>query len=242
MRFYEDFTECAYRGIVETAVGRNPLFYEDIDGNDDFMLWRHDVDISLDRSLALAKIEAELQMPSTYFILVNSAFYNAFEARSINIVKKIMRLGHRIGLHFDPGVYSIHSSSDLESYLKFEKHILETLYETRITVFSFHNPTLEILNYDDYYYCDMINAYARYFKDNVHYCSDSNGYWRYERLVDFLAKNHRKSQVLTHPAWWQKAAASPRARIQRCIDGRAVSVAKEYDTLLRIHGRENVGA
>ena len=32
----------------------------------------------------------------------------------------------------------------------------------------------------------MINTYAKYFKENVEYCSDSNGYWRYKRLEDFL--------------------------------------------------------
>ena len=47
----------------------------------------------------------------------------------------------------------------------------------------------------------MINAYAKYFKDNVEYCSDSNGYWRHQRLENFLNNKHDKIQVLTHPVW-----------------------------------------
>lgn len=124
--------------------------------------------------------------------------------------------------------------------LSFEKNILETLFQTEVKVFSFHNPTEEILKNDNYKYAGMINTYASYFKENVEYCSDSNGYWRHKRLEDFLEQKHSKIQVLTHPGWWQKDIMSPRDRIQRCIDGRAKKVEKTYDSILNAHGRKNV--
>ena len=43
----------------------------------------------------------------------------------------------------------------------------------------------------------MINVYAKYFIENVEYCSDSDGYWRHKRLEDFLCADYDKIQVLT---------------------------------------------
>jgi len=87
----------------------------------------------------------------------------------------------------------------------------------------------------------MINAYSKYLKSNFGYCSDSNGYWRFERLEDVLKEaKHEKLQVLTHPGWWVETPMSPRQRIQRCIDGRAINVGKNYDDLLNRMCRENV--
>ena len=39
----------------------------------------------------------------------------------------------------------------------------------------------------------MINVYAKYFIENVEYCSDSDGYWRHKRLEDFYVQIMIKS-------------------------------------------------
>jgi len=238
--FTEDFTEVNYRMLLK-KIKNQTIFYKDIKQNNSFSLWRHDVDFSVYRAYALAKIENEENIKGTYFFMLGSMFYNIFEEEIKNKLSKIKSLGHEIALHFDPTQYDIKNKSNLEKYLLFEKEILENLFNVEIKVFSFHNPTEEILKYDDFTYANMINTYAKYFKRNVAYCSDSNGYWRHKRLEEFLKEKHDKIQVLTHPAWWQKDVVYPRQRIQRCIDGRARFVSNNYDSLLNEHKRENIG-
>lgn len=237
--FKEDFTEENYQKILE-SITNETIFYEEMEQKKGFTLWRHDIDLSVHRANRLAKIEKQSNIKATYFLQLGSDFYNVFEQEIKELIFEIKELGHEIALHFDPTQYHIDKKSDLEKYLTYEKNILETLFDTKIKVFSFHNPTNEILKYDDFKYMGMINTYAKYFKEEVQYCSDSNGYWRHKRLEDFLAQKYDKIQVLTHPGWWQKNIMSPRKRIQRCIDGRADKLAKKYDKALEEFGRENV--
>ena len=193
-----------------------------------YTLWRHDIDLSVHRAYSLANIEKSFNIKATYFLFFGSNFYNIFDKEIKNLIYKIKSLGHQLGLHFDSSQYDIKSKYELENYLIFEKNILENLFQTEIKVFSFHSPSKEILKYENFKYAKMINAYAKYFKKNVEYCSDSDGYWRHKRLENFLDLNHNKIQVLTHPAWWQESSMSSFNRVKRCINGRAQSVKKDY--------------
>lgn len=241
MKYYEeDFTENNYQILLKMIL-YEAVFYEEIKHKEHFALWRHDIDFSVHRANKLAKIEKKNNINATYFLQLGSYFYNVFEQEIKELIFEIKELGHEIALHFDPTQYHIKKKDDLEKCLVYEKNILQTLFDTKIKVFSFHNPTAEILKYNDFKYADMINTYAKYFKEEVQYCSDSNGCWRHKRLEDFLAQKYDKIQVLTHPGWWQKDIMSPRKRIQRCIDGRADKLAKKYDKALEEFGRENIG-
>jgi len=243
----EDFTEKNYERILDYAVKRYKFItFKNIKATPNFkdkrelLLWRHDVDFSVHRAFALAKIEKSFGINSTYFILLTGNFYNIFEYEIKKLIFKIIDLGHIIGLHFDPTLYSIKNKNELEYYLNFEKKILESLFGKRVLAFSFHNPTSNIFEFDNFEYAEMINAYAKYYKENFQYCSDSNGYWRFERLKDFLMSNKIGNRyVLTHPAWWQQKIMTPRNRIVRCVIGRANFVMKKYDTLLKSFKREN---
>jgi len=88
--------------------------------------------------------------------------------------------------------------------------------------------------------CGLPSAYAPTIQNNYVYCSDSNGYWRFKSLHDVLNENYQKLHILTHPAMWTPEPMSPRERVQRCINGRAVYVGRTYDELLELHGRENI--
>jgi len=237
--FKGDFTEENYRRLLK-KITYDPVFYTEIDSNDKYTLLRHDVDFSVHRAYALSVIEREERVKSTYFFQLGNSFYNIFEDDIRKLIVKIKKLGHKIALHFDPTQYEINSKDDLEKYLNFEKNILENLFMVDVEVFSFYNPTHEILKFDEYKYANMVNTYARFFAEDVPYCSDSNGYWRHDRLEEFLDRDYHKSQILTHPGWWQEKVISPRSRIRRCINGRANNVYMNYSNLLDTSGRENV--
>jgi|LakMenEpi03Aug12_release.lakeMendotaPanAssembly.Ray.scaffolds.fasta_scaffold130672_2 hypothetical protein len=236
----EDFVEKNYKKLLK-KIKNKTIFYNEIKAHSKFCLWRHDIDLSVHRAYSLAKIEKNLNIKATYFLLLGSNFYNIFENEIKKLVLKIVSLGHQIGLHFDLESYDIKTVKELEKYLTFEKNIIENLFQTKINVFSFHNPTEEVLlRYDNFKYAKMINTYGKYFKKKVEYCSDSNGYWRHKRLENFLDENHSKIQVLTHPGWWQKSSMPAFSRIKRCINGRALSVENYYITTLKKLRRKNI--
>lgn len=239
---FNDFTRQNYRRLLKIAKKKyNFRNFTNFNKNERFILWRHDVDFSVHSALALAKIEFSESIKSTYFLHIHNIFYNLFEKEISDKVRKIIQLGHSIGLHFDTHYYSIKRSTDLEKYLRFEKKILEQTFKVKINVFSFHNTSPLVLSFNKIEYAGMINTYSRYFKEKIHYCSDSNGYWRHERLEDILTVlNPKNLQVLTHPAWWQKEPMSPKERIRRCIKGRAVKTEVKYSQTLKQFNRKDI--
>lgn len=245
MNYYiEDFTESNYARLLGIAKEKyNFIQYEDVynyRSDEKFILWRHDVDLSIHRSRKLAEIEAKFGVKATYFIQLNSNFYNIFEYELKLLLSDIVNLGHNIGVHFDPMNYQIKDVKSLEYYLSFEKNILKEISGIEPKVFSFHNPNAEILKYENYSYAGMVNTYAKLFKKSIDYCSDSNGYWRHERLEDVLEKASNNLQVLTHPGWWQEKPMIPYQRVLRCIEHRKEKYVENYNSNLNKLGRINV--
>ncbi len=205
------------------------------------MLWRHDCDYSLNRSLRLAQLESQESVNSTYFLNPHCEFYNLLEKRQTEIVEKILLLGHDIGLHFDAAYYDIESEDQLDALVKREAGWLKNWFDVEPVAFSFHNPTQFLLSCERATYGGLINCYSRTLKTAIPYCSDSNGYWRFRRLREVLESAQDPClQVLTHPGWWQETPLHPRERIFRSVYGRAHSVMNHYDHGLQTHERKNL--
>lgn len=238
----KDFTTSQYIELLKIAkVNYKFIGYPDITKNAQFILWRHDCDCSLNRSLRLAQIENEEQVKSTYFLNPHCAFYNLLEKSQLQIVKEILDLGHDIGLHFDADYYDIQTENQLDKLVEKEATWLNDWFGVNPNVFSFHNPTEFLLSCEHETYAGLLNCYSKTFKDTISYCSDSNGYWRFRRLHDVLEKaTDLRLQVLTHPAWWQEKPMYPRERIFRSVYGRAVFTMNSYDEGLQIHKRDNL--
>ncbi len=240
--FFADFTHENYRKLLKIAK-QNDLFcdFTNYSPKENFIIWRHDIDFSVHSAFKLAAIEREENVVSTYYIHLHNEFYNPLEKEIADKLLSIKQMGHKLGLHFDTHFYDITNTNELRDSLSFEKNILEKTFDTEIHSFSFHNTNDFVLSFNEELYEGMINVYSRYFREEVPYCSDSNGYWRYERLEDILVSaKYKNLQVLTHPAWWQDSVMSPRERIQRCVKGRADNVMKRYDELLSSQDRENI--
>lgn len=237
---FRDFTEKKYRKLLKIAKQNYEFIgFSQIKQSDKFIILRHDVDFSPNRAYGLAKIEKEEGIVSTYFLQLNSYFYNIFEKENKEIILEISKLGHRFGLHFNPEVYDINNEDKFLHWLGFEKNCLEQFLGVKIGSFSFHNPTAKILaSYPRASYLGLVNTYAL---KHIAYCSDSNGYWRFERLEDILVKEkYDKLQILIHPGWWQEKPMAPWERIRRCIDGRKDFVIEKYRDTLKKHKRKNI--
>lgn len=249
--YFNDFTERNYRQILKLAKKKYTFisyekFLEQQDGDRDQyrkILWRHDIDYSVHRGGKLSKIEKEEDVHSIYFIHFNSKFYNVFEKEVCKKITEIYDNGQSIGLHLDWEYYDdIPTSNQIEEDLVFYKNVLKKLTGIEVYAFSFHNPTaLTFEKFDNIKYGGLINVYSKEIMQRVEYCSDSNGYWRFQRLQDFLERDDiQNACVLTHPGWWTPTAMSPRDRIERAIAGRSAYVALDYEAMLSNGGRVNV--
>ena len=118
--------------------------------------------------------------------------------------------------------------------------MIETLFQKKVSSFSFHNPDAFCLSSQALKYGGLINTYASMYQSQVAYCSDSNGYWRYERLSDVLNKSHPHGlQALTHPVWWTQEAMSPRTKVLQYINGNGEKLMHDYDEGLKKANRKN---
>lgn len=240
---FDDFTEQGYCAALDLARAHWAFEPYGTESTAPHVLWRHDVDVSPHRALRLAQFEAERGLRATYFFLLHGIFYNCLEPSIRDIIRAIAGHGHDIGLHFDAGFYSgIADRESLEHRVAHEAAIIGDLAQRELRVVSFHDPTAEQLaRFGQPRIAGLINTYGKPISEGYRYVSDSNGYWRFHRLLDVLTeRKDRTLHVLTHPEWWTPDAASPRDRIARAVQGRATSVLSYYDMRLNALGRTNV--
>lgn len=237
-----DFAVDSYRQLIKLALtSYQQADYRSIPWGRRFVLWRHDCDYTLNRSLVLARVEAKMGLRATYFVNLHCEFYNLLESGQLALVKEIAQLGHDIGLHFDAAFYNTATEDELHWQVLCEADLLERFVGVRPAAFSFHNPSVFHLTCEAETYGGLMNCYSGRFKTEVPYCSDSNGYWRFRRLFDVLSEAKDPClQVLTHPGWWQDEPMPPRQRIFRCAYGRAKATMRLYDQNLARDGRENL--
>jgi hypothetical protein len=243
MSDFSDFTEASYEALVATA--RERFAFEPFGTGADVphVLWRHDVDVSVHRALALARIEARAGVRATYLLSLHSAFYNLLEPGVAERARAIADHGHWIGLHFDLAAYDgLDAAPELVRRIERERALLEDWVGRPVTALSFHNPdVIEVPGMRAERLAGLTNAYGDALASRYEYVSDSNGYWRFRRLEDVLADaDIDRLHVLTHPEWWPPDAMSPRARLERAAAGRAHSVLEANDADLERFGRLNV--
>jgi hypothetical protein len=235
-----DFTEERYRAVLDKAAGRFRFCRLGEQGNSPGVaLWRHDIDFSPQRALALARIEAKMRVVASYFVLLGSAFYNPFEGAVSDVLREIAALGHDLGLHYDAHAIDGPTDHHVER-IGFEANALSRHLGVPFRSFSLHNPSVSPdVQLDNPSYAGLMNASASALRTQFTYVSDSNGRWRHESLEDVL-DNPASVRVyaLTHPEWWTPESIPPNARVHRCIEGRATRVAADYRAFLTKHRPE----
>ena len=211
-----DFTVVAYRAMLQTFTDANYVFcsFEDIDQHlqkeSSCVVLRHDIDISLLAALEIAHVEHDLGIQATYFVGLTSPFYNVLSGSSGQILAQIHELGHHIALHLDIRPYN----DNFESALA-ELTILSSFYPyINIHLISLHSPIAlyeAMINSIE----PLKNVYGHFFAQQMAYCSDSTGRWRYGHPTDSDAFYSRKPiQLLTHPIWWTQDGETPLQKLE----------------------------
>lgn len=191
----------SYRHYKETLKKFKEKYEFHTFGNasDNDILLRHDVDASLKAALEIAKIDNQVGISSTFFIYLHSEFYNTFELKSSAIIRNILKLGHKIGLHYNELFFAENNLNPSETIMK-EIDILEHHFKTKIEAIAVHEAskrrkiTLRLPK-------RIVNCYSKKFFIERKYISDSAQFWREKCFCQHLSK-HKKLQILTHPIWW----------------------------------------
>lgn len=165
------------------------------------VILRHDVDQSLERALALGRVEASFGLTSTFFVWIRSPFYNCWEPAQTAIIRQLRELGHQVGLHFDETAYTARSVSELERYMEEEAALLSGLSGARVEAVSFHRPSAWVLG-SQKRFGNLINAYNSRFFNEYLYLSDSRRQWKQGCACETIRQAPPQLHLLTHAFWW----------------------------------------
>ena len=160
------------------------------------VLLRHDVDLSLEAAVELAKLEAELGAAATYFLMTESVFYNLDSAAGRGALATLRDLGHRVGLH------AVWPRARLDD--RFDP------------VVAWHNPDPEFMQAP---VDGAVNVMQAGYFDPATYRSDSNQHWRSGCPHAELAAGALPwLQLLTHPEIWVYEGATMRETMESFLD------------------------
>lgn len=175
---------------------------------------RHDIDVSLDRAVPIARLERELGIVSSYHVMLASPFYDLRSERSRAALAEIRSLGHEVGLHYD--VLS-RGTKDATSERR-ERDIddacreLETVLREPVRSLSFHMPVPELIRGP----LEVAGRVSGYGKALFQwYISDSRARFREGDPLESLARPRAATlQLLIHPIWWGTQHVHPGARLR----------------------------
>jgi len=163
---------------------------------------RHDIDFDIEKAYSMSNIEKEMDVTSTYFILVTSDLYNILSYKNKNIIRNMASNGFEIGLHFDPVIYGDISLSALQMKVEKECSIIEDIVGSKVQTVSLHNPSI----HNKYPLFKLYkNAYSKEFFNPDLYLSDSCKDFRGKDVFEFIKKGKSDLlQVLFHPIHFSK--------------------------------------
>jgi hypothetical protein len=165
---------------------------------------RHDVDMSLDIAVELAKINASLGVRGTFFVLLRSHVYNLLSHWSLERIDSLLALNQHIALHYALPPNLPEDDQQLGDLIQSDFELVQRHIPDLQKVFSWHNPTPEALNRGLHWQVPgLVNAYSAYYFKDIPYYSDSlmrNSVEKFETIIS--SGNHQAIQLLFHPVYW----------------------------------------
>ena len=183
---------------------------------DGLILLRHDIDASPKAALKMAEIENEINIQSTYFLMIRSPLYNLFSRSTSKYIKQLINLGHEIGLHYDANFEKLQkTSNEINKDLIKQCEIFENEFNIKLSSVSFHQPSKDIMDRKYISPTHLLNTYSEEINQKFKYFSDTNQSLRWIEDDKTLIENSLSSlypkniQLLIHPLWWVFNQATP---------------------------------
>jgi hypothetical protein len=159
---------------------------------------RHDVDLSLEAALELARLEHELGARATYFLMTDSVFYNLDSHVGQHVQRQLRQWGHAVGLH------AVYPRAELDG--RFDR------------VIAWHNPDPEYMSEP---VLGAVNVMEAPYFTPGHYRSDSNQHWREGCPHEALARGELEwLQLLVHPEIWVYPGATMGETMRAMVDAK----------------------
>ena len=206
-----------YIKIIQEYKQKNYKFINFNNNVDEYknIILRHDVDFDIQKAFEMAKAENSEDITSTFFFLLRSDSYNFSEKQNIAYIKKIMDLGHEIGIHFDSTLYN-----DPALGFELEMNLFKLLTGVDSKVISFHRPNNFYLDNNDLFF-GLPHTYQNKFFKDIKYISDSGGAFFYDNPLKCDEFYESKSvQLLIHPIWWTTEGKTNIDKIKSYIESR----------------------
>ena len=226
---YEHYRRTLSRALDEGyAVVRALDLVEGALSGDKVLVLTHDIDLSVQKALRMARVERELGIRSTFFVRV-SGLYNVLDVENRRALQQMARWGHEIGLHF-PLEFYLKEGRDPREAIRAEKEFLETALGVEVHGFSLHSTgRLRKMCGDEL--PRMLDAllevgfdYSRHHlitRYGLRFISDSNRYWRDGCLCLHVGVEPR-ILALVHPFWWDEEDLPVVTLIERAIRGNMI--------------------
>lgn len=235
------FTFEGYKHLIDLLIEKGYVIetYHTWENAERCAILRHDIDISLEKAVELARVEQELGVTSTYFALLTSDFYNPASKGNLEKLRAIQSMGHELGLHFDEKAYPEGTPEETVARILRERDILSSILETPVTTVSMHRPSRATLE-ADLEIPGMINSYGQTFFHDFKYLSDSRRHWR-EPVLDIVSSGeYDRLHILTHAFWYHEREESiqetMRAFIQTANQERYQEMAENITDIQSILG------
>lgn len=175
-------------------------------------LLRHDVDSELLDCDGMLDVEKCLGVTATYFLMMRSTAYNLFSVEATAMVRRMLRDGHKIGLHFMGERCEGQGIPEIVQEILREARWLEQEFDVRTEAVSFHQPTKAVLD-AQIEIPGLANTYNASQMTPYFYVSDTNMNWRHEHPIEIFSRGlHERLQLLIHPMWW---TAEPLATLDK---------------------------
>jgi len=161
---------------------------------------RHDIDVHIKRIDQMARIEAELGAVATYYVPLTLQF-NPFYPENAAILRELVAMGHRLGLHYELTTYPDGESAARER-LDREAAWLGEITGVMPRTICMHLPSL----HGEDRFCGVdgyVHPHDPRYADGLLYVSDSCRAWRDEELLRCFGENPPPRLLLnTHPELW----------------------------------------
>ena len=174
------------------------------DERDAGVVLHHDVELSLDRALTMARLEATLRVEATYCVPLDAPVHDSSTVTFAHTVQTLSQLGHDVGLQFDPHAHweDLPSDEAIRKRVDDRREVLSRLVDEPVEVVSFRNPTDRLRDLD---LGDAVNA-DRPPADAPDYRYLVDREWAGDDPFDGGVPE--RCQVLVHPGLWHPVERS----------------------------------
>jgi hypothetical protein len=218
-----EFTYAEYQRLLELAAARNRnLRFADLAAAGDtsrYFILRHDIDFSPEAALRMAEFEHAHGVRASYFLLFSSAFYNLLTENYCSVPRRLIELGHEVGLHYDLACYDLINRNQPLEVLQNQADALSQLCGKRVESIAMHNPS--VYGADVFQHVSQfINAYDPRYTSEIAYFSDSCGAWRNDTAAIFANGDMPpRFQLLIHPIFWDHEPGDRWTRMNSVVEG-----------------------